>query len=356
MSKFLRIAAFTLLSIAGIFVLLLLIAILVAEDSPTISTSGTDSIPDTTSTSGAEPLLATVKVLPGAVDVINENTFPWHGLIVTANRRYSTRHRFGDFNWGFLSKDSVLAPNELIGPPTDAFIDSDGNGVGGKPYTIVIQRVELEARTRADGPYDLKAIFIFSENDPIVNNGITRTNKPTGSDSGPRATPYTLTEEVERLPTFKIRDKDNSLLSLWIEAHEPQYHEILKAVSNYPQSAFGDYMLPSDAYAELEATFYPERRTESTSRRERWDEQWQHWENIDAFKASMESINADRIIDQGESQRICFALDQWTAQMQAAKDYIQDYRRDEPQYAAGVGNLEEETDKVLELLNEADCQ
>ena len=298
-------------------------------------------------------MIATVKILPGAVDVINENTFPWHGLIVTANQHYSTKYRFGDFNWGFLSEDSVLQPSGLIGPPTDAFIDSDGNGVGGKPYTIVIQRVELEARTRADGPYDLKATFVFSADDPIVKNGITRTNKPADLDSGPRATPYALTEEVERLPTFKMYAKEDQRLSMWVEAHEPQYHEILELVSDYPQNAFGSYILPIEAYMELEAKYTPEQ----AERREVFDSLQQHSSNIDAFRAGMEEISADRVISQDESEHICFALDQWTTQMTAARDFAQVHSDAISRYPVGpITSIEDEAEKALKLLEEAECQ
>ena len=302
-------------------------------------------------------MTATVKILPGAIDVINEDTFPWHGLIITIDDRYSTKYHFGDFNWGFLSEDSILQPQEETGAPIDGgFIDKNGKEFEGKLYTIIAGKVDLEARTRADGPYDLKATFNFTTDDPIINHGIIRTNKPVDSGSGVHATPYALAEEVERLPTFKIRDEDNALLSWWVEAHEPKYHEILEAVSGYPQDAFGVYELPSEDYAELESKFAPERKAERDSREARWDEREEHWANIDAFKASMAAINADRIIDQEESQHICFALDQWTTQMNAALNYMQDYRRDEPEFAAGVGDLEGEAAKILELLDEADCQ
>ena len=305
-------------------------------------------------------MTATVKILPGAIYVTNEDSFPWYGLIITLkNGRYSTKYRFGDRNYP-VQEDSEQLPNQERGPPLHFFIDKNGNEYEGELYTILATDVTLEAKTRVEGPYDLKASFEFSKEDPIIKHYIARTNKPTDSDNAPHATPYALTEAVERLPTFTIHVKGEAFLSWSVEAHEPKYHEIKAFVSDYPQNAFGSYILPAGAFEELESTFRPEHRADRIVRRQRWDEQWEHWANIDAFQASAASISADRIIDKEESQHICFALDQWTAQMTAARDYVQNYREAEPDIVerrnSGLSNLEDEANRALELLNKVECE
>ena len=337
-----KIATYTLLAIAGFFLLIILFAITSSVD---------DSLSDT------EPMTATVKILPGAIEVINEDTFPWHGLIITIHNRYSTKYRFGDFNWGFLSEDSVLQPSEDTSPSINAFIDRNGTQFEGPVYTIIAGKVELEARTLADGPYDLKATFNFTSDDPIVNHGIIRTNKPVDSGSGVHATPYALEEEVERLPTLRIF-MENTPINWWVEHHEPNYQGIKTFVSDYPQDAFGAYLLPREAYEELEAKFAPERAVERESNR-RTEEMKLHWGNIEAFQASMKEINADHVIDQGESEHVCFTLDQWTAQMEEAQAYAQEFLKAVPAggaYPSIISSIEEEAERALKLLAAVECQ
>ena len=307
--------------------------------------------------SAAPPMTATVQIMPGAVNVINEDTFPWYGLTITLDDRYSTKYRFGDWNWGWLREDSILEPNEEIGPPIHAFIDKNGNEYEGELYTIIATDVTLEAKTRVDGPYDLKATFEFTKEDPIIEHYIARTNRPTTDE--PHATPYALTEELERRPTLHIYVKDQAVSFWYVEHHVPEYDAIKEFVSEYPQNSFGSYILPAEAFEELETAFAPERRQERLERRQRWDEQWGHWKNVDAFKDSMNAINEDRIIDKEESRHICFALEQWTAQMTSARDYVQDYRKDEAALVEknpGLGNLEQEANHALELLSKVECE
>ena len=72
----------------------------------------------------------------------------------------------------------------------------------------------------------------------------------------------------------------------------------------------------------------------------------------------MASISADRIIDIEEYMHICFVLEQWTTQMTDARDYVQDYRRDEPETVEknpGLGHLEQEAERALALVSEVEC-
>lgn len=93
---------------------------------------------------------------------------------------------------------------------------------------------------------------------------------------------------------------------------------------------------------------------------DRWKEQFDvHWPNVDAFQASMASINEDRIIDKEESTSICFALDQWTTQMTAARDYVTEYEQIDPDTVAknpGLGNLKKEAERALDILEQVECE
>ena len=254
-----------------------------------------------------------------------------------------------------MEADSVLLPSEEIGPPLDAFIDKSGHEYEGELYTILIVRVMLEAKTGEEGPYDLKAIFDFSVDDPIFDHGVWRTNKPT--DMTTPATPYALTEPPERRPTIHVYVEPGYDF-MWIEHHEPKYDDAMKLISNYPQNTLGSYIQSPDAFRELEAILSGT-SPDNQDAQIRWQEQWEHWKNIDAFTESTKSISADRIIDKEESKRICFALDQWTGQMTDAIAYVQDYREVDPQTVEknpGLVNLEHEANRALELLNQIECE
>lgn len=54
------------------------------------------------------------------------------------------------------------------------------------------------------------------------------------------------------------------------------------------------------------------------AQRMRWQEQWLHWDNINAFKDHMTSVSADRVVDETEMDRICYLQPQWQSQLTAA--------------------------------------
>ena len=128
-------------------------------------------------------MLTHVHVQAGAVNMINNNDFPWHGLIITVNDDYSTHYRFNDPNYPWLRADSILEPGEWIGPNPKAFMDKNGNEFKGIPYTITVKKVKLEAKSQPDGPYDLS--FTISTAD--ANATPTPIRRPTlriGRESG----------------------------------------------------------------------------------------------------------------------------------------------------------------------------
>lgn len=87
----------------------------------------------------------------------------------------------------------------------------------------------------------------------------------------------------------------------------------------------------------------------------RWKEQWRHWDNVNAFKDSMADVSADRVVDETEMDRICYLQQQWEAQITAARDYVQEYRRIEPDVVEknpGLQDLEDEAERALEIVME----
>ena len=312
-------------------------------------------------------MTATVKIMPGAIIVYNEDTFPWYGLIINLKDGFSTKYRFNDSDWPGLRADSIVLPNEETGGSITAYIDRNGNEYEGQLYTILATDVTLEAKSEVDGPYDLKANFYFSSSyyDDLViaDHGVWLTNKPTEGTAP--ATPYVLTNAPERKPTIRIYPspqppEHGGWARIWLEHHEPKYDEVMAIATPYDKGLAG-YVLPLEEYRKVEAILgtAPALSEQEQEALNLWQEQWEHWENVDAFQENTTSISEDRIIDKEESQRICLALDQWTAQMTDAITYVQDYRKVDPQTVEknpGLGNLEHEANRALELLNQVECE
>ena len=314
------------LVIAGVLFILLFLII------GALVTSLSEEDTDTTT------MNASVHVLPGAIRMINNNDFPWYGLIITLDDRYSTRYYFGDPQRPYLRPNSIVEPGELKSTPLlGNFIDKNKNEYESTPYTITVGKVKLEAKTTVDGPYDLK---------------FTISTKNANSTPTP-----------EQLPILSIYDESNQVTNnISVKPHRPEYQAILNFVSQYPQTAFGSYLLPSDAYQEMQAKFNPDTAItlNNQSSLDRWKEQFDvHWPNVDAFGGKMDSIMQDRIIDKEESTSICFALDQWTTQMTTARDYVEEYERVDLETVnknPGLGNLKEEANRALELLSQVECE
>ena len=145
-----------------------------------------------------------------------------------------------------------------------------------------------------------------------------------------------------------------------IEPSTRRYDDIRVFLSDYPQDDFGTYLLTVSAFEEMETKFDMRLPPEEVERGRRWREQFEvHWPNIDAFQASIEAVNDDRIVDEEESRHICFARQQWTTQMTEARDYVQEYREVEPQtveQAPSLRNLESEAERASSLLAKVECQ
>ena len=186
------------LAIQGMLIVLMMLFAISADCSETIYSGFEDQ---------STEMNASVHVLLNAIEVINNDDFPWYGLIITVNK-YSTRYYFNHPNWPFLSDDSILEPNELTSPTlSGSYSNKDGNTWA---FESSVKKIKLEAKSQVDGPYDLKY-------------EISKTHA--------NATPT-----VERPPILRIwiegrhpMDPENT----WVKPHQPQYEEISAIVSEY---------------------------------------------------------------------------------------------------------------------------
>ena len=211
------------------------------EPTPTPTTSPTNRRVVTTERAKAndapttamsnKTMNAHVNVLPGGVQIFNNDPFPWYGLIVTIDDHYSSKYYFDSDGYNPPSDpEAIVEPGELDAYTLDFLVDKDGNEFEGKLYTITISKVKLEAKTQVDGPYDLYFEITTEEANAIPI-----------PDPGPdlRIWPH---------PTM-------GLDSLWIKPHHEHYAEIRKFLEDYPPPVLGGYTLPQDAYLELKKRF-----------------------------------------------------------------------------------------------------
>ena len=116
-------------------------------------------------------MAAEVSVLPGGADITNSNDFPWYGLVITLNEKYSNRLLMDKGNWPYFRHDSILMPGEVrkmafdgnFVHSEDDYLDPDDTWWQGIPYTITVENIRLEAKSKIDGPYDL-ATTLFGGN------------------------------------------------------------------------------------------------------------------------------------------------------------------------------------------------
>ena len=298
---------------------------------------------------------ARVNLLPGAIQIINENDFSWYGLrttIYTNEGVYSDRHLFGDNNWPWLRPDRERKPNEEISflthPDYTSLQTEDGkpysgNSLEGGTLYHTIQSITLEAKTQVDGSYDL-AFSIDME--------------------AALATPY-----PERRPRVLIHPTPYPPgevgATIYLEHHEQKYDEVMAIATTYPGHFSDSYILPLDKYREVEAilgaTPTPVLSEQERRTTELWQEAVKHWEIIDAFVASLQAVNADRVIDLEESRDLCYKAPQWREQMTAVRQYVADYREVDPETVAEtprIHKLETEAYRAMEIVVELEkeCQ
>ena len=313
-------------------------ATLTIEDTPTPSESQAG-------------MNARINLLPGAIEIINENDFSWYGLrttIYTNDGVYSDRHLFGNDNWPWLRPDRERKPNEetsVMTHPDNTSLQTEdgkpysGNTLEGGTLYHTIQSITLEAKTKVDGPYDLA----FSIDMVAALE-----------------TPY-----PERRPTVLIHPTPYPPgefgTSIHLKHHEPGYDEVMAIATTYPGHFSDQYILPLDKYREVQAILgtAPPLSEQEGQITELWREAQDHWEFIDAFRASMFEVNADRVIDLQESKDLCYKAPQWREQMTAVREYVSEYREVEPETVAETPRihlLETEADKAMEIVEELERQ
>ena len=188
----------------------------------------------------------------------------------------------------------------------------------------------------------------MSSNTPSETNKKADTSQSTSSNVQTREENPSLIVEAPGMPVMII--KPTYML----------YADTKSLLDNSDaQRTKNRYKASASTYNQIRSLAIP-RTEENIKKVANWKEQFDvHWPNVDAFNASMASINEDRIIDKEESTSICFALDQWLAQMTAARDYVTEYEQVDPETVAknpGLGNLKEEANRALELLSQVECE
>ena len=101
------------------------------------------------------------------------------------------------------------------------------------------------------------------------------------------------------------------------------------------------------------ATSTPEREATLDAEQARWQERQVHHANVFAFLDKMDSFNDDKMIDRTELDEICFLRAQWEDQLTAARDYVRQYRRGDPDRVtelSGLGSLQERAEQGLEIV------
>lgn len=166
-----------------------------------------------------------------------------------------------------------------------------------------------------------------------------------------------------------LSDRDERLLDSWEAGLEQRLGE---------RAATATAVAPITATAEARATVTAgtssrEPRATAVSRTQRWEssgtgqavDRWreatEHWEVLDAFRESMRTVNADRVIDLAESRDLCHKVPQWREQLKAARDYVVAYREVEPSLVdttPRLHKLETEATEGLRIVAvlEEDCQ
>ena len=307
------------LAIIGVLVVLAIIAGLSTSDDET---------------GDSNPMSASVLVQPGGVTIINDNDFRWYGLFITIDDRYSTRYRLGDPEYSFISTDRITEPGEERPSSLSTYIDKNGKEFEGIFHTITVKKVKLEAKSQVDGPYDLN--FEISTRDA-------------------NATPW-----PERRPTIKVAlEGDVVFNSFSVEHHEPRYEDVKAFVADYPRRS-GYFILPPDAYREVQVMIGVASSLEELEDREieaarlaRWREAEVHWEYVDAFQASVEVVMEDKVFSPQEIRDSCYKVPQWEDQLVAAQEYVAAYREVEPTVVAEtprLWKLEQEAERALELV------
>ena len=93
---------------------------------------------------------------------------------------------------------------------------------------------------------------------------------------------------------------------------------------------------------------------------QRWLEGQEHRKNVNAFYNRWEQISADGVVDFNEYLQVCSLIPQWTNQLTAARDFVEEYRIVEPEtFGENQGMfdaIKDEAGRGLEALAMAECE
>ena len=159
--------------------------------------------------------------------------------------------------------------------------------------------------------------------------------------------------------TLEISTKDRPFLR--VESSAKNYAEARARLAGHedfvsPNGKVVSFEVDADLYAELEDILGVVYTEEDLASQARWKEQFHHYDNLNAFTDSLLEINSDRVIDEDELDRICFLLEQWGSQLNAAAEYVAKYRQAEPDVIKanpGLQNLEDKAREGLAFLVES---
>ena len=141
-----------------------------------------------------------------------------------------------------------------------------------------------------------------------------------------------------------LRISSEGEMTIIIQSSSPHYDEVASFLedSEIEDDGYGGFKLSTAEYAELKAIL-PTPSPEQVQRADLWREQWEHWENIDAFIAAMAKINEDKIMDLEEALFFCTGAPQWLNMMKEAQSYVAKYTEIDPETVAetpGLANLD----------------
>ena len=96
------------------------------------------------------------------------------------------------------------------------------------------------------------------------------------------------------------------------------------------------------------------------SSHQRWLEGQEHRKNVNTFYSKWEQISADGVVDFNEYLQVCSLIPQWTNQLTAARDFVEEYRKVEPKtFRENQGMFEaikSEAERGLQALAIAECE
>ena len=156
--------------------------------------------------------------------------------------------------------------------------------------------------------------------------------------------------------TLEISTKDRPFLR--VESSAKNYAQARARLAGHedfvsPNGKVVSYEVDADLYAELEDILGVVYTEEDLASQARWEEQFHHYDNLNAFTDSLLEINSDQVIDEDELGRICFLLEQWGSQLNAAAEYVAEYREADPDVIKanpGLQNLEDQAHEGLAFL------